>query len=364
MDGARDRGEGTALPRPAGRLEVERVGFVPSGVREPVLRQVSLWLGPGEALGIAGPSGAGKTTLVRLLVGSLAPTAGHVRLDGADVTIWPDADRGRHVGYLPQTVELFAGTVRDNISRLRETGDEEVVAAARRAGAHEVILALPAGYDTLIGEGGVPISGGQRQRIALARAVFGNPALVVLDEPNAHLDSDGELALIETVVAMRGRGSPWCSFRSAPGSWRGWTSCSCCGRARWCPSGRARRCSRRCAARRFRSARRGRGCRPHEPTDGPNRRAPPGRDPPAPARRDMGIRSTMVIGISVIAVFLGGFGAWAGFAPLERAAIAQGGGERERQAQDGAAPRRRDRRRDPGQGRRHGRGGADPGGAG
>ena len=206
MEHAPDHEGGTALPRPAGRVEAEKVGYLPPGVREPVLRQVSLRLDPGETLGIVGPSGAGKTTLVRLLVGSLAPTAGHVRLDGADLTAWPDADRGRYVGYLPQTVELFAGTVRDNIARLGETEDEAVVAAAERAGAHEVILGLPGGYDTPIGEGGVPISGGQRQRIALARAVFGEPPLLVLDEPNAHLDAEGEQALVEAVVGMREQG--------------------------------------------------------------------------------------------------------------------------------------------------------------
>ena len=203
MEHAPDHDGGTALPRPAGRVEAEKVGYLPPGVREPVLRQVSLRLDPGEALGIVGPSGAGKTTLVRLLVGSLAPTAGHVRLDGADLTARPDADRGRHVGYLPQTVELFAGTVRDNIARLGEAEDKAVVAAAERAGAHEVILGLPGGYDTPIGEGGVPISGGQRQRIALARAMFGDPSLLVLDEPNAHLDAEGEQALVRAVVRMR-----------------------------------------------------------------------------------------------------------------------------------------------------------------
>ena len=206
MEPAPDHDGGTALPRPAGRMVAEKVGYLPPGVREPVLRQVSLRLDPGEALGIVGPSGAGKTTLVRLLVGSLAPTAGHVRLDGADLTAWPDADRGRHVGYLPQTVELFAGTVRDNIARLGAAKDEAVVAAAERAGAHEMILGLPGGYDTPIGEGGVPISGGQRQRIALARAVFGEPSLLVLDEPNAHLDAEGEQALVEAVVRMREQG--------------------------------------------------------------------------------------------------------------------------------------------------------------
>ena len=203
MEHAPDHDGGTALPRPAGRVEADKVGYLPPGVREPVLRQVSLRLDPGEALGIVGPSGAGKTTLVRLLVGSLAPTAGHVRLDGADLTARPDADRGRHVGYLPQTVELFAGTVRDNIARLGEAEDEAVVAAAERAGAHEVILGLPGGYDTPIGEGGVPISGGQRQRIALARAVYGDPSLLVLDEPNAHLDAEGEQAMVRAVARMR-----------------------------------------------------------------------------------------------------------------------------------------------------------------
>ena len=204
---APERGAGTALPRPSGRLEVEKVGYAPPGVREPELRQAAFRLAPGEALGIVGPSGAGKTTLVRLLVGSLTPTAGHVRLDGADVAAWPDADRGRHVGYLPQAVELFAGTVRDNIARLGEAEDEAVVAAAVRAGAHEAILALPEGYDTRIGAGGTPISGGQRQRIALARAVYGTPALVVLDEPNAHLDAEGEQALVETVARLREQGA-------------------------------------------------------------------------------------------------------------------------------------------------------------
>ena len=196
----------TSLPRPSGRIDLEKVTYVPPGLREPVVRQVSFHLDGGEVLGIVGPSGAGKTTLVRLIVGSLAPSAGHVRLDGADMKSWPDRDRGRYVGYLPQNVELFAGTVRENIARLGEAQDEEVVAAAILAGAHEMILGLPDGYGTPIGEGGVPISGGQRQRIALARAVFGRPALLVLDEPNAHLDAEGEQALVETVVRMRNQG--------------------------------------------------------------------------------------------------------------------------------------------------------------
>ena len=200
-DGAR-----TSLPRPTGRIDLEKVSYVPPGIREPVVRQVSFHLEGGEVLAIVGPSGAGKTTLVRLIVGSIEPSAGHVRLDGADMKSWPDRDRGRFVGYLPQNVELFAGTVRENIARMGQAEDEDVVAAAMLAGAHEMILSLPDGYGTLIGEGGVPISGGQRQRIALARAVFGHPALLVLDEPNAHLDAEGEQALVETVVRMREQG--------------------------------------------------------------------------------------------------------------------------------------------------------------
>ena len=195
----------TVLPRPAGRVELDKVTYVPPGRRLPIVRPTTFRLEAGDVLGVVGPSGAGKTTLVRLMVGSLQPTAGHVRLDGADVAVWPDADRGRHVGYLPQAVELFAGTVRDNVARLGAASDDEVLAAARLAGAHETILGLPEGYDTPIGDAGVPISGGQRQRIALARALFGNPALVVLDEPNAHLDGDGEQALAATVRRLRER---------------------------------------------------------------------------------------------------------------------------------------------------------------
>ena len=197
---------GTVLPRPSGVLELDGVSYAPSGRRSAVLRGVSLRVEAGHILGIVGPSGAGKTTLVRLIVGSLAPTVGHVRLDGADMAAWPAADRGRHVGYLPQNIELFAGTVRENIARLGEASDEAVVAAAELAEAHRTVLGLDAAYETRIGEGGVPVSGGQRQRIALARAVFGNPALVVLDEPNAHLDGDGEWALVHALDRLRERG--------------------------------------------------------------------------------------------------------------------------------------------------------------
>ena len=202
-----DTDTGTRLPRPTGRIDVEHALYVPPGAGEPLIKRVSFALKGGEMLGVIGPSGAGKTTLVRLIVGSLAPSAGNIRLDGADVRSWPDADRGRYVGYLPQNVELFAGTVRENIARLGDADDRDVVAAAKLAGAHELVLRLPGGYDTRIGPGGVPISGGQHQRIGLARAVFGDPALLVLDEPNAHLDSEGEQALVETMGHLRERGT-------------------------------------------------------------------------------------------------------------------------------------------------------------
>ena len=172
-----------------------------------MIRNVSFKVAPGRMLGIVGPSGSGKTTLVRLIVGSLAPTLGHVRLDGAEMASWSAADRSRYVGYLPQNVELFEGTVRDNIARLAEVSDDAVVAAAQFAGVHRAILELPHGYGTRIGPGGLPVSGGQRQRIALARAVFGDPALVVLDEPNAYLDGDGERALIRALDGLRERGA-------------------------------------------------------------------------------------------------------------------------------------------------------------
>lgn len=200
-------GEGMTLPTPAGRLSVEGVSFVPAGSREPVLRGISFKLDAGETLGVVGASAAGKTTLSRLLVGSWTPTAGHVRLDGADVAVWEGADRGRHVGYLPQDVELFEGTVRENIARMQEASDDDVVAAAELAGVHEMILRLPAGYDTQIGDDGVRLSGGQRQRVALARAAFGSPRLVVLDEPNSNLDTDGEVALANAIRRMKAEGT-------------------------------------------------------------------------------------------------------------------------------------------------------------
>ncbi|HZN86028.1 MAG TPA: type I secretion system permease/ATPase [Burkholderiales bacterium] len=195
----------TELPVPRGLLEVERAVF---GFKEkPILRGVSCRLEPGEALGLIGPSASGKSTLARLIVGVWKPLAGAVRLDGADVAAWPRERLGPHIGYLPQDVELFGGTVAENIARLGEPDDAQVVRAAQRAHVHELILRLPKGYDTEIGEAGQALSPGQRQRIALARALYGNPRLVVLDEPNANLDHEGEEALVRTLQILKADGA-------------------------------------------------------------------------------------------------------------------------------------------------------------
>jgi|GEM_PF-22508 len=199
-------GDAMNLPRPQGQISIEGVGFVPPGAPEPVLRGVTLEISPGECVGLIGASASGKTTLARVIVGSWRPSAGHARLDGADVFIWEAADRGKYIGYLPQDVELFDGPVRENIARLGEPDPDAVIAAAQMAGVHDLILRLPNGYETMIGEGGTRLSGGQRQRIALARALYGDPALVVLDEPNSNLDTDGERALMEALAELKKRG--------------------------------------------------------------------------------------------------------------------------------------------------------------
>jgi PrtD family type I secretion system ABC transporter len=202
------RGEdrsGLQLPAPRGHLVLEDVTYLPAAAREPTLARVAFELAAGEACGIIGPSGSGKSTLCRLIVGAWKPSRGHVRLDGADVASW-DADQlGRHVGYLPQEVVLFPGTIAENIARMGEIDDAKVIEAARLADVHEMILHLPKGYDTPVGPLGHRLSGGQKQRIGLARALFGDPALVVLDEPSASLDSAGEAALQAALLGLRER---------------------------------------------------------------------------------------------------------------------------------------------------------------
>ncbi|MCB5176726.1 type I secretion system permease/ATPase [Microvirga lenta] len=206
MAAAPPKGPGMWLPRPKGDLSIEQLSYTPPGSDTLALRRLSFSLKSGEVLGVVGPSGAGKSTLGRLIAGVIIPTAGHVRLDGADMSIWMASGGHGHFGYLPQDVELFGGTVRENISRLQDAASEDVIAAATLVGLHETIMRLPHGYDTDIGEGGARLSGGQRQRLGLARAFFGEPRLVVLDEPNASLDQDGEDSLRQAILEMRDRG--------------------------------------------------------------------------------------------------------------------------------------------------------------
>ncbi len=200
--------EQLALPAPVATLAVEACSAAPPGGAVAVVRDVNFRLSAGQALGIVGPSASGKSSLARLLVGAWQPGAGTVRLDGASLDHWSPRDLGRHIGYLPQDVELFDGSVTQNIARLEENPDAAaVVAAARAAGIHELVLRLSDGYETRIGEAGMALSGGQRQRLALARALYGDPFLIVLDEPYANLDNEGEVALAQAVKAARSRGA-------------------------------------------------------------------------------------------------------------------------------------------------------------
>jgi PrtD family type I secretion system ABC transporter len=197
----------TSLPAHTGRLDVERVTFGIPGQDRLIIKGVNLSLAPGEALGLIGPSAAGKSTLARLVTGVWRPTSGTVRLDGADVSKWPREQLGPQIGYLPQDVELFLGTVGENIARLRLDADSDgIIDAAKRAHAHDMIVRLPKAYDTEVGEAGSELSAGQRQRVALARALFGRPRFIVLDEPNSNLDAEGEEALAQTLRDLKREG--------------------------------------------------------------------------------------------------------------------------------------------------------------
>lgn len=193
------------LPEPQGRLDAEGIGLALSGRH--LLNNVSFALSPGESMGLIGPSGAGKSSLCRLLLGIWPASSGKVRLDGADIFSWDNDALGQHVGYLPQDVELFAGTVAENIARMGDVDSEKVIEAAVLAGVHDLILRMPNGYDTPIGDMGMQLSGGQRQLVGLARVFYGKPRLVILDEPNSNLDERGEKALLAALGQLKEQGA-------------------------------------------------------------------------------------------------------------------------------------------------------------
>jgi ATP-binding cassette subfamily C exporter for protease/lipase len=196
------------LPVPTGRITFESVSFAPAGAPSLVLINMSALIQPGEMVGVVGPSGAGKSTMLRLMCGIWKPNSGTVRLDGADVYSWDRSDFGTHVAYQPQDTELFAGTIRNNICRfLTNADDADVIRAAQAAGAHELILRLPKGYETELGESGITLSAGQRQRVGLARTLFGDPKVIILDEPNANLDAEGEGALLKALEGAKAGGA-------------------------------------------------------------------------------------------------------------------------------------------------------------
>lgn len=191
------------LPNPEGHLAVQNIMVMPPGAQRPVLAGVSFDLPAGTALGIIGPSAAGKSSLARAIVAVWPVCAGDIRIDGAALSHWDNEQLGSHIGYLPQDVELFSGTVAENIARFQTIDETMVIAAAQMAGVHAMVQAMPEGYNTQIGDGGQSLSGGQRQRIGLARALYGMPTIVILDEPNASLDSDGEAALLGTLQSLK-----------------------------------------------------------------------------------------------------------------------------------------------------------------
>ncbi|MEY4768758.1 MAG: hypothetical protein RL637_1397 [Pseudomonadota bacterium] len=191
------------LPNPEGKIQLEAATVVPPGSKTPVLKNIGLTIEKGDIVGVIGPSGSGKSSLARALLGVWPTASGNIRLDGAEISQWDRDKLGDFVGYLPQDIELFDGTISENISRFGEVDPEKVVAAAKMADVHDLILRLPEGYDTFIGASGGNLSGGQRQRIGLARALYGNPILVVLDEPNSNLDDQGELALERALQQLK-----------------------------------------------------------------------------------------------------------------------------------------------------------------
>lgn len=200
------RAVGMSLPRPRGQVSVEAASVSAPGTNRLILRNLSFGIAAGDVVAVIGPSASGKSSLARMLVGVWAPAAGSVRLDGASVSQWNKDELGPSLGYLPQDIELFDGTVAENIARFGDVDAERVVEAARRVDMHEQILRLPQGYDTPLGADGSNVSGGQRQRIGLARALYGDPAFIVLDEPNSNLDDSGEKALVEAIADLKRRG--------------------------------------------------------------------------------------------------------------------------------------------------------------
>lgn len=194
------------LPLPKGQLVVSDLVAVPPGAKKPVLNGIGFSLEAGQVMAVVGPSAAGKSSLVKLLLGLWAPTAGSVRLDGVELCDWSHDEVGPHVGYVPQEIEFFEGTVAQNIARLGSVDSDKVVKAAELIGMHNIILSFPDGYDTKLGESGFALSGGQRQRLAVARAVYGDPQYIVMDEPNSHLDEAGEAALVQAINQLKKRG--------------------------------------------------------------------------------------------------------------------------------------------------------------
>jgi ATP-binding cassette subfamily C exporter for protease/lipase len=195
------------LPPPKGALSVEGVIAGAPGSQAQILKGIGFRVAPGDSLAVVGPSASGKTTLARLLTSVWSPMSGKVRLDGSDVATWNKEELGPHVGYLPQAVELFDGTIAENVARFGEPDADKVRAACRMVGLEAFIATLPKGYDTPVGDDGAFLSGGQRQRVALARAVYGMPRFVVLDEPNSNLDTDGDAALIDTLRQLKAAGT-------------------------------------------------------------------------------------------------------------------------------------------------------------